>query len=225
GAIQVRGPLRILAVIASRDTGGGGLLDYEAELAAIIGATDPARRGQSAFVTVLDWGSLVAIRDALLAQRFHVLHLSCHARPGELVLEDAAGRPDRVSARRFAAEALPADRGVPLVVLAGCSTALAAPRTETTAAGRTAGAGGGDGGESAEGSVAAAARTAGALAGVARGRLGPGGAGGGGRGDRGVGDGGCGGGVPGAGPPPGSGAGGGGLGCPAGGGSPAPGAA
>src|SRR5262249_30553137 len=40
-AIQVRGPLRILAVIASPDTGGGELLDYEAELAAIIGATDP----------------------------------------------------------------------------------------------------------------------------------------------------------------------------------------
>src|SRR5262249_21740544 len=72
-AIQVRGPLRILAVIASPDTGGGELLDYEAELAAIIGATDPARRGQSAFVQVLNWGSLVAIRAALLAQRYHVL--------------------------------------------------------------------------------------------------------------------------------------------------------
>ena len=38
---------------------------------------------------VLNWGSLAAIRAALLAQRYHVLHLSCHARPGELLLEDA----------------------------------------------------------------------------------------------------------------------------------------
>jgi tetratricopeptide (TPR) repeat protein len=127
-AIQVRGPLRILAVIASPDSGGGELLDYEAELAAIIDAVDPARRGQGAYVQVLNWGSLATIRDALLAQRFHVLHLSCHAAPGVLLLEDAAGRADRVSAARFAAEGLPPDRGVPLVVLAGCSTALADPQ-------------------------------------------------------------------------------------------------
>ena len=124
-AIQVGGPLRILAVIASPDAGGGELLDYEAELGAIIDAVDPARRGEGAFVQVLNWGSLAAIRGALLARRFHVLHLSCHARPGELLLEDAAGRADLVGAARFAADGLPADRGVPLVVLAGCSTALA----------------------------------------------------------------------------------------------------
>ena len=91
-AIGVRGPLRILAVIASPDAGGGELLDYEAELAAIVNAVDPARRGEGAFVQVLNWGSLAAIRQALLGQRFHVLHLSCHARPGELLLEDEAGR-------------------------------------------------------------------------------------------------------------------------------------
>ena len=124
-AIQVRGPLRILAVIASPDAGGGELLDYEAELAAIIDAVNPARRGQGAYVQVLNWGSLAAIREALLAQRFHVLHLSCHAAPGVLLLEDETGQADRVGAARFATEGLPPDRGVPLVVLAGCSTALA----------------------------------------------------------------------------------------------------
>ena len=45
-AVQVRGPLRILAVIASPDAGGGELLDYEAELAAIIGAVNPAPPGR-----------------------------------------------------------------------------------------------------------------------------------------------------------------------------------
>ena len=160
--VQVRGPLRILAVIASPEAGGGELLDYEAELAAIIGAVNPARRGQGAYVEVLNWGSLAAIRSALLARRFHVLHLSCHARPGELLLEDAAGRPDRVGAGRFAAEGLPADRGVPLVVLAGCSTAIApdpgnaAPDPDNGRA------------------VAAEAETAGALEGLARELLGRG---------------------------------------------------
>ena len=43
--MQVRGPLRILAVIASPETGDGELLDYEAELAGIIAAVDPARGG------------------------------------------------------------------------------------------------------------------------------------------------------------------------------------
>jgi len=126
-AIQVRGPLRILVVIASPDAAGGELLDYEAELAAIIDAVEPARRGQGAYVQVLNWGSLAAIRAALLAQRFHVLHVSCHAVPGALLLEDETGQADRVGAARFVAEGLPPDRGVPVVVLAGCSTALAGP--------------------------------------------------------------------------------------------------
>jgi tetratricopeptide (TPR) repeat protein len=156
-AIQVRGPLRILAVIASPESGGRELLDYEAELAAIIDAVNPARRHEGAYVHVLNWGSLAAIRAALLAQRFHVLHLSCHARPGELTLEDAVGREDMVGAARFAAEALVADRGVPLVVLAGCSTALAAVGPE-----------GMDGGAETEAMVGEAAASARALEGLAR---------------------------------------------------------
>ena len=169
-AIHVRGPLRILVVIASPDTGGGELLDYEAELSSIISAVNPARRDEGAFVEVLNWGSLAAIRAALLARRYHVLHISCHARPGELVLEDAAGNADRVSAQRIA-EALPADRGVPLVVLAGCSTALApVPQTPGPDAGHA-----NPGGEdAATGSRTTATETAGALAGLARELLGRG---------------------------------------------------
>ena len=216
-AIGVRGPLRILAVIASPDAGGGELLDYEAELAAIINAVDPARRGEGAFVQVLNWGSLAAIRHALLGQRFHVLHLSCHARPGELLLEDAAGRADAVDAARFAAEALPADRGVPLIVLAGCSTALPAPGQQNGAAGQEAAAPG-----------ELAARTADALGGSGHRAAGAGGAGGGGDdgpGDRPVCDRVRRRGVPGAGRPPGPPAAGGGLRRPPGAGGPPPGAA
>ncbi|MFF4017901.1 TIR domain-containing protein, partial [Streptomyces sp. NPDC001843] len=121
-AVQVPGPLRILAVVASPEFGGGELLDYEQELGRILDAVDPARSGHGAYVRVLNWGSLAEIRAALEQERFHILHLSCHAAPGVLILEDEQGHADEVDAQRFMG-VLPADRGVPLVVLAGCSTA------------------------------------------------------------------------------------------------------
>ncbi|QEV68785.1 tetratricopeptide repeat protein [Streptomyces chartreusis] len=122
-AVQVPGPLRILAVVASPESGGGELLDYEGELGRILDAVDPARSGQGTYVRVLNWGSLAEIRAALEQERFHVLHLSCHAEPGVLLLEGEQGQVDEADAQRFIAEGLPADRAVPLVVLAGCSTA------------------------------------------------------------------------------------------------------
>ncbi|MGW6955976.1 tetratricopeptide repeat protein [Streptomyces chartreusis] len=122
-AVQVPGPLRILAVVASPESGGGELLDYERELGRILDAVDPARSGHGAHVRVLNWGSLAEIRTALEQERFHVLHLSCHAEPGTLLLEGERGQADPVDAQRFLTEGVPAGRGVPLVVLAGCSTA------------------------------------------------------------------------------------------------------
>ncbi|MFJ7963578.1 tetratricopeptide repeat protein [Streptomyces sp. NPDC096324] len=132
-AVQVPGPLRILAVVASPESGGGELLDYERELGRILDAVSPARSGQGAYVRVLNWGSLAEIRAALEQERFHILHLSCHAAPGVLVLEDEQGHADEVDAQRFMG-ALPADRGVPLVVLAGCSTARTCAPHDTQAA-------------------------------------------------------------------------------------------
>ncbi|WP_328670494.1 tetratricopeptide repeat protein [Streptomyces sp. NBC_00328] len=129
-AVAVPGPLRILAVVASPESGGGELLDYERELGRILDAVDLARSGQGAYVRVLNWGSLAEIHAALEQERFHILHLSCHAGPGTLLLEDEQGKADKVDAQAFM-EALPAGRGVPLVVLAGCSTARTpAPRDE-----------------------------------------------------------------------------------------------
>jgi hypothetical protein len=80
-APDIPGPLRILAVIGSPERGGGALLDYEAELGQILDAVAAARRRGGAYVRVLEWGSVEAIRAALAAERFHVLHLSCHASP------------------------------------------------------------------------------------------------------------------------------------------------
>jgi tetratricopeptide (TPR) repeat protein len=92
-------------------------------LSRILDAVDPARSGQGAYVRVLNWGSLAEIHAALEQERFHILHLSCHAKPGILLLEDEQGQAAEVDAQRFMTDALPPDRGVPLVVLAGCSTA------------------------------------------------------------------------------------------------------
>jgi tetratricopeptide (TPR) repeat protein len=129
-AYKVRGPLRVLVAIASPESQNeaGELLNYEAELARIVAVVDPARRGADAHVRVLSEGSLAAIRSALSSEPegFHVLHVSCHARPGELILETADGEQDPVSARRLLAEGLPAGVDLPMVVLSGCSTGLGA---------------------------------------------------------------------------------------------------
>lgn len=118
------GPLRIVAAIGAPDVGGGELLDYEAELSHILDAVDPSRE-RHALVRVLEWGSLNAIRAALADEPCDVLHVSCHGRPGELVLETDTGAADRVDAARFMG-ALPPHAHPTLVVLAGCSTARGA---------------------------------------------------------------------------------------------------
>ena len=121
--ITIPEPLRVLAVIASPEHSPGEMLDYEAELDRILRAVDRARRQERALVRVLDWGSAAAIRSALTEQRYHILHISCQARPGVLLLETEDGNPDPVDTERFADEVLVPDRGVPLIVLAGSTTA------------------------------------------------------------------------------------------------------
>jgi hypothetical protein len=46
-------------------------------------------------VRVLEWGTPAGIRDELAVERFHVLHISCHAKPGALVLETTPVRRRR----------------------------------------------------------------------------------------------------------------------------------
>ncbi|WP_373861850.1 tetratricopeptide repeat protein [Actinomadura hibisca] len=124
------GPLRVLVAMADPDRSDGVSLDLEAELAKILDAVERPRRGAAdrpgAFVNILNLGTVEEIREALLQQPYHVLHISCHAAPGKLLLEDAQGAVDEVTTERFVRECLPAGRAVPLLVLSGCSTALGA---------------------------------------------------------------------------------------------------
>ncbi|MGH2941190.1 MAG: tetratricopeptide repeat protein [Solirubrobacteraceae bacterium] len=134
-AHKVRGPLRILVAIASPESqnASGEHSHYEAELARILTSVDAARRRGDAHVRILSEGSLQAIGDALIKEPegFHVVHLSCHARPGELILETPDGAEDPVSAARLLDEGLRAGASVPMVVLSGCSTGLGTRRHHT----------------------------------------------------------------------------------------------
>ena len=127
-AMAVPGPLRILAVVASPDPGGGELLDYEAELGPDPGCGRPTRRAGRAYVRVLNWGSPQAIRAALAEERFHVLHISCHAQPGALVLESDTGAAERVDAARFVRDILARPERA-----AGGAGRAAPPRSNRTA--------------------------------------------------------------------------------------------
>ena len=124
-AVVIPGPLRILVAIGSPEAQNarGELLDMEAELQSILDATEGPRRTGRAFVHILEVGSVRAIHDALVARRYHVLHISCHASPGTLILETADGGQDNVTAERLSREGIPPERGPSVVVLAGCSTA------------------------------------------------------------------------------------------------------
>jgi CHAT domain len=85
-------------------------------------------------VRILEQGSVQGIREALEQARYHVLYLSCHARPGELILEDPDGKEDPVSAETLWEKALPGGRGVPLIVLAGCATGRHGPAGQASGA-------------------------------------------------------------------------------------------
>ncbi|MFJ9151766.1 tetratricopeptide repeat protein [Streptomyces sp. NPDC102270] len=122
-AAPTAGPLRILAVVASPELGDDKRLDYEAEVDRLLSATDPAvHGGQGAEFEREEWGSLAAIEARLRTGPFHVLHVTAHAGPGVLVLEDDEGNPDYVSTARFASALLSSGHVPPLVVLSACST-------------------------------------------------------------------------------------------------------
>ena len=124
----VGGPLRIVVAISAPSRGGGGVLDYERELRAVLAAVKGARAGD-AQVRIVPFATTAAIRQALAAADVHVLHISAHGGPGTLDLEDEDGAVREVTAAEFVAEAVPPGGMPPVVCLAACYTSAPAAAT------------------------------------------------------------------------------------------------
>src|SRR5205807_975921 len=117
----IPGPLRILVAISAPDAGGGGVLDYEAELRALLSSVRSARQAD-AHVRIVAFASTAAIRQALEEEPAHVLHLSGHGSPGAFVLEDDEGNARVLDPDTFVDEAIPPGATPPLFALAACHT-------------------------------------------------------------------------------------------------------
>jgi tetratricopeptide (TPR) repeat protein len=72
------------------------------------------------------FATTTALRAELQAAPAHVLHLSGHGSPGQLVLETETGAARSVNAETFLAEAIPPGRMPPVICLAACHTAAPA---------------------------------------------------------------------------------------------------
>ncbi|MER5756898.1 tetratricopeptide repeat protein [Streptomyces sp. NPDC002088] len=123
-ASELRAPLRVLVVLAAPDDGPP--LDLEAEVGRIHEALGSSLQLADGRVRLLNQGTRTALTEALAEERFHAVHIACHARPGELILEDEYGNAQPVTAAELAS-ALTGTQLPPLVVLSGCSTALGVP--------------------------------------------------------------------------------------------------
>ena len=124
------GPLKVLVAVAAPDQGGSNavLLDYEREVSLILEALQPLRRREDplAQVRLLEVGHPDQIRQALQRDAYHVLHLSCHGRPGELQLETEDGEALPCAAAELLSALRQAGRPLPLMVLNTCHGAARA---------------------------------------------------------------------------------------------------
>jgi hypothetical protein len=129
------GPLKILAAVAApdEDVRASFALDQERELQNILDAVEPARRHDNCDVRILEVGHPKVIGDAIAADAYHVLHLSCHGLPGALELEDEEGRAELTSADALLAPIRAAGRPLPLVLLNACHTGVAPGQTASLA--------------------------------------------------------------------------------------------
>jgi hypothetical protein len=120
--------LRVLGLFSLPE--GGQPLNLRRErhsLVQLIGGI--AAAGKAADVRVLQYGvTRDRLQDVLEeAEGWDIIHISGHGAPGELILEDAAGRPDQVTAADLADMLDVASERVKLVTVAACwSAALTA---------------------------------------------------------------------------------------------------
>ena len=122
------GPLKVLAAVAAPEETrtASPPLDVEAEMAAVLDAVAGITSGGQ--VRILEVASLQAIRDALEADAYHVLHLSAHGSAEAVELEDEDGNPVTVGLAALVQVLALAGRVVPLIVLSSCSGGAAGSR-------------------------------------------------------------------------------------------------
>ncbi|MFR0359258.1 CHAT domain-containing protein [Streptomyces sediminimaris] len=125
-----RRPVRVLALFSLPDTGRALNLRRERQTLhrCFSGAV---RAGRGVEFRAVQYGVTRERLRAVLQRRdgWDLIHVSGHGRPGELLLETEAGRPDPVSAGDLL-ELLAVARGVRLVTLSACWSAAAAVRAQ-----------------------------------------------------------------------------------------------
>src|SRR5262249_15545936 len=122
GIAPLAGPLRLLVAVGAPDEGqtANVMLDHEAELQTILDAVEPARQQDNTTVRILEVAHPHEIQRALLAQPYHVLHISGHGRAGMIEMEDEDGRAVAMTAADLVDAIRQSGRRVPLIVLASC---------------------------------------------------------------------------------------------------------
>jgi tetratricopeptide (TPR) repeat protein len=129
------GPLKILVAVGAPDEGQtpNAVLDLERELQNILDAVERSQQ-QNFEVRILEVGHPTEIGNAIKADAYHVLHLSCHGGPGVLELEDEDGRAVPVTPTQLLAPIRQAGRPLPLVLLNACHTGVHDERPPNAAA-------------------------------------------------------------------------------------------
>lgn len=126
--IPAGGRLRVLGLFSLPE--GGQTLNLRRERHSLVQLIrSVAAGGRAADVRVLQYGvTRTRLREMLEeAEGWDIIHISGHGAPGELLLEDAAGKPDRVTADELADLLDLARERVKLVTVAACwSAALTA---------------------------------------------------------------------------------------------------
>ncbi|MFL5386555.1 MAG: TIR domain-containing protein [Longimicrobiaceae bacterium] len=129
------GPLKVLVAVGAPDEGNtsSAVLDLERELQNILDAVTVAQRHENFEVRILEVGHPEQIADAIEADAYHVLHVSCHGRPGALELENEEGEAVPTTAEDLVEPIHRTLRPLPLVLLNSCHGGVSEGQTASLA--------------------------------------------------------------------------------------------
>jgi tetratricopeptide (TPR) repeat protein len=128
------GPVKVLVAVGAPGEGTSSVpLDQERELQNILDAVTVAQRHENFDVRILEVGSPRQIADAIGRDAYHVLHVSCHGRPGALELENEDGQAVLATAEGLMAPIRQTLRPLPMVLLNACHGGVAEGQTASLA--------------------------------------------------------------------------------------------